>query len=182
MDDQLPAVVAVLVALISAVFGSVVRGAVDARIKTDEGLRTQRLEAYPPLWRLTGTLSQWPRTHPTWSDVGKIHTELRNWYYNVGGMFLSERSRDLYLDVQRLAAQLLEYRSEAMDAKVSDAEYESLRETCSLLRTYLALDLETRRARSVWNAWHRSREFADKRDENRKRLEQAKIEAAARAH
>ena len=182
MDDQLLLlVVSGAVALLTAIVTSVVSGAVSARAKTDEGLRTQRLEAYPALWRLTGTLSQWPRTHPTWSDVGRIHSELRHWYYGVGGMFLSERARHLYGDVQALAAHLLEHRSGTMDQDVSDTEYESLRLTCSWLRTSLALDLETRRARSVWNAWHRTRQFKRARRLNGTRLAQAKVEATQRA-
>jgi hypothetical protein len=175
MDDQVwMALLTGGIGFLVATLGAVITGAVNARAKVDEGLRAERLKVYPQLWELTGTLSQWPRTPMTWVDVQELHTSLRAWYFSTGGLFLSDRARYLYGDVQELLDRLLVRRRDST-ADVDEQDYEAMRLTCSWLRTFLAQDLETRRARSVWNAWQRRREFRRARSLNRRRLASAAI-------
>lgn len=151
MSDQaltilLTSIGAILVATVGAVIGA----AVNSRAKIDEGLREQRLQVYPQLWAHTSIVSRWPRTGATWRDLAAVHGMLRQWYYANGGLFMSERSRDLYGDVQKLVGWLVAGREDSAD-QMTGREYEYAMDKCSALRTALTQDLETRSSRPMWN-------------------------------
>jgi hypothetical protein len=84
-------------------------------------------------------------------------------------MFLSERSRDRYGDVQELIGAYLEsHRDGGLSARVEPDDYDAIATTCSAFRTALTEDLATRRQRSLLLAirsrrWHRSRKRQAKR-------------------
>lgn len=151
MSDQaltilLTSIGAILVAAVGALIGA----AINSRAKIDEGLRAQRLQVYPQLWAHTSIASRWPRTGATWHDLAAVHTMLRHWYYGSGGLFMSERSRDLYGDVQELVGWLVTGREDSVD-QMTSREYEYVMARCSALRTALTQDLETRSSRPMWN-------------------------------
>ena len=110
-------------------------------------MREARLKAYPEVWQLTGALSIWPWTNATWADTERLHLDLRDWYYDEGGMFLSDNSRARYGELQELIEAYLEDSpgdSDGLPASV----YQSLAEAGSAFRTALTEDLESRRQRS----------------------------------
>jgi hypothetical protein len=137
-------------AILVAAVGAVIGAAINSRAKIDEGLREQRLQVYPPLWAHTSIVSRWPRTSATWRDLAAVHGMLRQWYYGSGGLFMSERSRDLYGDVQVLVDWLVLGREDSAD-QMTGREYDYLMERCSALRTALTQDLETRSSRPMWD-------------------------------
>lgn len=154
-----------LLALVSAVALALVNSWITARAGIDEELRAQRLTAYPPLWEATSLLSRWPRNDVSREALEDLHREMRGWYYDTGGLFLSERSRARYGEVQELAGALLGVDAAAA-ATLLPTAYADLMDTASSLRTALTQDLDTRRrttlverARRLW--WHRraAREF-----------------------
>jgi hypothetical protein len=90
----------------------------------------------------------------TYTDLEEFHRWFRSWYYEAGGLHLSENSRARYGEVQELmAAHLRVPEGQAMPAQSSgplpDDVYGGLMEACSALRTALTEDLESRRQRSV---------------------------------
>jgi hypothetical protein len=95
-------------------------------------------------------VSRWPRTGATWRDLAAVHALLRQWYYGSGGLFMSERSRDLYGDVRELVGWLVAGREDGAD-QMTSREYEYVMGRCSALRTALTQDLETRSSRPMWN-------------------------------
>ncbi|MEJ8849768.1 hypothetical protein [Variovorax rhizosphaerae] len=109
----------------------------------DTELRTQRRAAYILLWSLTGKLPQWPRNDELqYSDLRKLSGDLRDWYFQTGGIYLSESARKVYGTAQeRIHAVLAEGRT----GPVGKAHYETLRKACSALRTELTEDLLSRR-------------------------------------
>jgi hypothetical protein len=137
-------------AILVAAVGAIIGAAINSRAKIDEGLREQRLQVYPPLWAHTSIVSRWPRTSATWRDLAAVHGMLRQWYYGSGGLFMSERSRDLYGDVQVLVDWLVLRREDSAD-QMTGREYDYLMERCSALRTALTQDLETRSSRPMWD-------------------------------
>jgi hypothetical protein len=87
----------------------------------------------------------WPVTNRT---VQELAVSLRQWYFETGGMFLTDRSRDAYFAVQKALAQYLSihpYREEAREEDLDPSAFESIRTLGSALRTALVLDLGTRR-------------------------------------
>lgn len=137
-------------AILVATAGAVIGAAVNSRAKIDEGLREQRLQVYPQLWAHTSIASRWPRADVTWRGLAAVHAMLRQWYYGSGGLFMSERSRDLYGDVQELVHWLVVGREDSAD-QMTGTEYEDVMGRCSALRTALTWDLETRSSRQLWN-------------------------------
>jgi hypothetical protein len=155
-----------VIGAIGVVFGGAtayIQGALSARAKTGEELRDRRLEAYPPVWRETSTLSRYPAADVTWTELKELHLAFRRWYFTTGGLFLSERSRDRYGEVQELlGAYLYTHRQDDPGGRVDPADYEDLAETCSAFRTAMTEDLATRRQRSFFWAvgrwrWHRAK-------------------------
>ena len=146
---------------------ALVRGAIASRGKENEELRTWRLKAYPAVWKLTSTVPRWPRSNATYQELWSLHYALRDWYYNSGGLYLSENARARYGDMQELLDAYLDDRARDDDAPVprpasgmawAQSPYKALMDACSAFRTGLTEDLSTRRSRSIlWAAvlWRR---------------------------
>ena len=141
------AVISTGAALVSGLLSAFVNTWLATRATVSEELRVQRLKVYPPVWERTGTFSRWPRTSPTRDDLARFHGDLRDWYFAVGGLFMSENSRSRYGDMQELVAAELERLPPT--ARLLDEAYEPLMEACSAFRTALTEDLESRRQGSV---------------------------------
>ena len=93
-----------LIGIAGTVFGAFVNGALATRAKVNEEMRKVRLESYPALWKLTAHFSRWPRMTNTYADLEQFHGLFRSWYYDTGGLYLSENARDRYGDTQELMA------------------------------------------------------------------------------
>ena len=170
-------------AILVAAVGAVIGAAINSRAKIDEGLREQRLQVYPQLWAHTSIVSRWPRTDATWRDLAAVHGMLRQWYYGSGGLFMSERSRDLYGDVQVLMDWLVAGREDSAD-QITGREYEYVMDRCSALRTALTQDLETRSSRPMWDLRRRRerrRWYADQKTAAKECITIARAESKQRA-
>lgn len=164
-----------VVGVIGVAFGGAtayIQGALSARARTGEELRERRMQAYPPVWRETSALSRYPAADVTWADLKELHLAFRSWYFTTGGLYLSDRSRDRYGEVQELlGAYLYKHREGDPAGRVDAADYEGIAETCSVFRTAMTEDLATRRQRSfLWAVgrwrWHRA-----KKREARRRID-----------
>ncbi len=143
-----------IIGIAGTVLGALVNGALATRAKVNEEMRQLRLDSYPLLWQLTSSFSRWPRITNTYADLDEFHRWLRSWYYESGGLHLSQNSRARYGDVQELMAAHLgapEGQTTPVQPQgpVPDEVYGGLLEACSALRTALTEDLESRRQRSV---------------------------------
>jgi hypothetical protein len=123
--------------------GSLVRDILSSRMKTDEKLRDLRTPVYKELWKLTERLPKWPRADITYRDLYEFSAELKTWYFEKGGFYLSRRSHKRYTAVQDALLEALTGAKET-DA-VSDDDYEAVRAKCSALRTEMTEDLLSRR-------------------------------------
>jgi hypothetical protein len=109
----------------------------------DTDLRGRRITVYSELWKKTGDLPKWPRNQElTYQDLHNLSTELRKWYFETGGMYLSEGARVAYGEVQKSLTSVL---AKGQDGKVIDSDYDTIRGKCSTLRTELTDDLLSRR-------------------------------------
>jgi hypothetical protein len=163
--------------------GAFLGAALTSRAKIDEGLRDSRLRVYPKLWEHTATASQWPRNSLNVAQLSEFHKALRHWYYTSGGLFLSERSRRLYGDLQELNEWMLKDREHQGATPITEDEYDELRKVCSALRTAMTIDLQTRKTRPILSIRQRSEnkhwyEKAVKTNKHAK--EQAKTDAGKR--
>ena len=172
-----PAIVAGMLALLSAGVLALLNSWINVRAGKDENLRSQRLEFYPTLWSATEVLSRWHRIDVTRDTLEELQQTLRSWYYTKGGLFLSESTAARYDDVQELIASLLAHNGDPADVLVQD-RYTDLMATTSTLRTALTLDLNTWRRTSLRENLRRSRWNARTAQQATKRITQATTSAS----
>lgn len=109
---------------------------------SDTDLRTRRIEAYRPLWLFTAKLPQWPRAELSCGDLLQLSRDLRDWYFNSGGLFLSRSAMRRY---RLLQDALTAFADEDPRARLESDEYDEVRHLCSRLRTQLTNDVRSRR-------------------------------------
>jgi hypothetical protein len=109
----------------------------------DLALRSNRVEVYPALWHLTEALPRYGKQRPvTISELRELIENLRAWYFERGGLFLSPDSRDSYFAFQQ------ELTAATRDGEpyetIDPATRERLRESGSSLRATLTEDIRSR--------------------------------------
>jgi Zn-dependent oligopeptidase len=121
----------------------------DLQAKYDETLHNSRITTYQNLWGRLQVLAKYARSEPvTPSRLRKLSVDLREWYFDVGGLFLSDNSRDQYFALQDAIVAELK-RNFADDKEVDDDSFETLRLAGSGLRDHLSSDLGSRKAPRV---------------------------------
>lgn len=117
----------------------------ELEFKYDTDLRDKRIARYLELWKLLEDLAKYARPKElTFADLEKLTASLREWYFQKGGLFLSDNSRDSYFDLQEAIKKVLASHTEAKEQAVPETIYEELRQTGSSLRTALVRDVGTR--------------------------------------
>ena len=111
----------------------------------DRALQIKRLKVYPELWELTQTLPKWPRDTVTNGTLAKFSQDMQNWYFQTGGLYMSDRTQRAYRHVQEAMEDIGPQDRNELD-DISGEEYETVRKRCSTMRTQMTLDLGTRRA------------------------------------
>ena len=100
-EKLLVAVVSVVATATITYFGTVLKMRKDLEAKYDISLRDQRITVYAELWKCLQPLAKYSRPEPvTYEKVENLSKDLRKWYFEVGGLFLSETTRDRYFDLQ----------------------------------------------------------------------------------
>ncbi len=111
----------------------------------DKDLRANRFRAYATLWRALQPLAKYARPAPLNAGSSEaMSVELRRWYFEEGGIYLSERARDAYFRLQNEIQSVLS-RYRGTDHELKEPDFEGLRRTGSLLRTAMTLDLGSRK-------------------------------------
>ena len=110
----------------------------------DLDLRIRRIEVYREIWEATPLLPKWPRAQGvTYEQLFALSGTLRDWYFHRGGIYLSRTSHGrAYSPLQDAIADVLRTNP---TGPVADEHYDAIREKCSILRTALANDIESRR-------------------------------------
>jgi hypothetical protein len=122
--------------------GALITSAVAARSRIDDQLRSTRIHVYKPLWRATKRLPKWPRaTGVTRGDMYQLSVELRDWYFDMAGMYLSNRSMRAYRELQ---GEITLVAKPDDKTALTDLEYDKVRDACSHMRSELTADLVSR--------------------------------------
>jgi hypothetical protein len=144
MEQSAPASIAVAaITTLGAFIGALISHFLIQRRSVDVAIHKSRGEAYKPVWEKTGLLSMWPRRPGvTYLELRTFSEDLRNWYFLVGGLYLSDSARAAYGNLQKALND--PRRPNSADA-VSDSDYALLQGYCSKLRTELTHDLLSRK-------------------------------------
>jgi len=152
MTDVFTVIVSALIGAIVSYVGATLKNFIDARAKVDASLRETRIPVYKELWKKTELLPKWSRSEDiTYERLDQFSSELRDWYFNQGGVFLSERARAAYGNLQDTIHFVLPKKEKIVLPKkekkhnLSIEDYEQVRQMCSKLRTELTNDLLSRR-------------------------------------
>lgn len=124
----------------------------ELRAEYDKDLLQHRITAYQVLWEITGRFPLYGRDTPvTKQATEQFAVDLRKWYFETGGIFFTEASRDAYFALQKRVKQVLEeeLREHLPDIELSPTVYASIQKHCSALRSGLVADVGTRRDSEV---------------------------------
>jgi hypothetical protein len=147
MSEAATAVVSGLIGVIASYLGIRWKIKKDLEAKFDASLRDLRLDAYQALWTLLKALPVFARQgYPSQPELEELATSLKDWYFEQGGLYLSEKARESYFRLQRALHDLLASNrwQEARIARLDPNSYEHLRRIGSRLRRSMVLDVGTR--------------------------------------
>jgi hypothetical protein len=146
MPDLLEAVLGGLVGGVVSGIGVLWKLRQELAAAYDKDLRAERLRVYSELWKLLRLLSKYAKPAAVTSDsLRKLSADLTHWYFEVGGLFMSEGTRDCYFALQDALDRRIDAGREHPDRVVTDEEFEQLRRKGSRLRTATTLDVGSRR-------------------------------------
>jgi len=95
------AVVGFALGLVSAYVGLYWKVRKELEAEYDKDLRTDRLHAYAALWKLLQPLAKYSPPGPLTPEALKqLSVALRQWYFEVGGLYMSTGTRDAYFALQ----------------------------------------------------------------------------------
>jgi hypothetical protein len=114
-------------------------------VEYDIDLRKHRIEAYQALWKILEPLAYYsPPSAVTYAVARDLSQALRSWYFEVGGLFLSEGSRDAYFDLQKGLGGVIKEPLDARYRPLGPRRFDRLRSLASTLRTASTQDVATR--------------------------------------
>src|SRR5262245_64313805 len=94
-------VVGFVLGLASAYIGLYWKVRKDLEAEYDKDLRAKRRDAYAALWKLLQPLAKYSPPPPTTAEpLKQLSAELRQWYFEVGGLYMSGKTRDAYFALQ----------------------------------------------------------------------------------
>ena len=118
-------------------------------LQYDTELRRERLAVYADLWSRLEVLNKYGRTSARLSrvDTERLVGELKRWYFQAGGIYLSEPTRNDYFALQdALQHALATARADHAELEsAGDEAFEFVRLRSSRLRTSLTRDVGTRK-------------------------------------
>jgi hypothetical protein len=121
----------------------------DMRGEYDRTLHEKRLELYKHLWPKTEPLGKYASLESfTYKTVAAVSSNMHNWYFGEGGLFLSKQSRTPYFLLKDAIQRVIEDGKLASnpDQPIPDAARQAIVDAAGRLRTSLADDIRTRNA------------------------------------
>jgi hypothetical protein len=108
-------------------------------------IRALRIAPYSELWKLLKPLAKYDLPQPlTVAVLEELSIALRDWYFDVGGLFLSEQSRGPYFELKETIRIISDRVRQQGSLPLSNAEIARVLAVASELRAQLAKDLGTR--------------------------------------
>jgi hypothetical protein len=135
---------------------TVAKTRLDLAVEYDKGLRKDRLDVYLKLWPMLKPLAKYSAPEPArYQIVKQVSENMRDWYFDVGGIYLSKRSRGPYFDFKKVMQKIIDNPSE-QDGLLPDDKVRELHEKATKLREALSNDIGTRQGSLLASPWFRS--------------------------
>jgi hypothetical protein len=124
----------------------------DLAAEYDKKLQEARLEAYLKLWAMLEPLARFGREKPvTHTLLLVVSDQTRKWYFQTGGIYLTQASRGPYFRWKELMQPLLDSPKHAAkpDTPIDEVELGPMIAAASALRTSLSDDIGTKQLSRV---------------------------------
>ena len=138
------AIVTAIIGLVTGAVATAYKSRKDLEVQYDIKLREERIAAYKELWKQLARLAYYsPPQTVTYGVARELATALRTWYFDVGGLLMSEGTREPYFDLQRALKTIGDSDGANQDALKEDTR-DALKQLASRLRTSTTDDVATR--------------------------------------
>lgn len=148
--------VAGVVSAVITYFGTRAKIRLDVAAQYDKTLQDARLKAYIELWAMMEPLARYAADPLTPDAIRDVHDRSRSWYFKVGGIYLTEPSREPYFYWKRQMQEFLDADAQTPAADLTDEDRKARAEASaekinkivhagSRLRTSLSDDIGTKR-------------------------------------
>ena len=148
MKDYLIALSSLIVVVLTALFALLTnrqKFREDLQAKYDASIHSQRSAAYLTLWQKLEVLAKFaPPESVTPKRLGQLSRDLREWFFQGGGLYLSDESREGYLQIQSWIKRELARASPA-DEELDPKRLTEILNLSSKLRACLSTDLGSRK-------------------------------------
>jgi hypothetical protein len=116
----------------------------DLQAKYDISLRDMRIDPYKDLWKRLEPLATYSPPGPlSYATINQLSAKLREWYFQVGGLFLSESSRKSYFELQKKIEKIVSGHDQ-IDDIIPDDMVDEIKFKAHDLRSSMAKDVGTR--------------------------------------
>ena len=148
MKDYIIAAMSVLSIVVTALFALLTnrqKFREDLQAKYDATIHEQRTEFYLPLWKKLEVLARFaPPEAVTTRTLDELSKSLREWFFNTGGLYLSDESRRAYFDLQYVITGHVRKHG-ISDKELGRTSLEQILKRASDLRDYLSRDIGSRK-------------------------------------
>jgi hypothetical protein len=133
-----------------AYVGAVVKFRKDLEAEYDKDLRSKRLESYKNLWKHLQLVARYDRPKPlNIQTITELTNSMRQWYFEEGGLYLSEAARETYFDLKKAIHKIMESNKYQTDELLDKNDHTDILEKASLLRASLTKDVGTRKSSPI---------------------------------
>jgi hypothetical protein len=138
---------------------TVAKTRLDLAVEYDKDLRKGRLDAYLKLWPMLKPLARYSAPGAvTYKIVKDTSENMRDWYFDVGGVYLSQESRTPYFALKGKMQELIDDNAmQEQDGPLPDDKVTELRKGASELRVALSNDIGTRQGSFLGSPWLKGR-------------------------
>jgi hypothetical protein len=144
VDATLQLLLPALLGLATGIAATAWKSRKDLEAQYDVSLREKRIPAYQELWKELERLAYYSSEHAlTYGVSRELSKALRQWYFRVGGLLMSARTREPYFDLQRALKEIADHGG-ADEAEIEERAAVALQGLGSRLRTSTTDDVATR--------------------------------------
>jgi hypothetical protein len=122
----------------------------DLEAEYDRDLRTRRLKVYADLWKHLKLVARYDRPKPlVHSTLSELTVAMRDWYFDCGGLYLSEEARTAYFTLKATIQKVLSNPKYERDQALDSPDITAVLTEASLLRARLSKDVGTRKSSPI---------------------------------
>lgn len=145
--DFINVVVTAVIGALTGAGAALLKNRIDYQHEVRSELWNKRYESYKRIWKLTQLLPRWPKNETlTYKGLFTLSTQCQNWYFEDGGILLSESGRKKYGTMQETITNIrMKKQADGTDSLLDGSDYTIVMEACSAFRTAMTSELLSRR-------------------------------------